>query len=104
MNGKYFAETVSEKQLLQVALAYRIFMPFSGQTISSRESPRFRDNIVGLSATRISAGVMVGIGGHAEERKGDEQFDISDPRTVSEIRKALTEKGLQPVFNDYVRV
>jgi 2-iminoacetate synthase len=104
INGGYKAETITERQLLQAALAYRIFMPFSGQTISSRESPKFRDNIVGLSATRISAGVSVGIGGHAEEKKGDEQFDISDPRSVQEIRKALTEKGLQPVFNDYVRV
>jgi 2-iminoacetate synthase len=104
INGRYFEETISERQLLQAALAYRIFMPFSGQTISSRESPRFRDSIAGLSATRISAGVSVGIGGHAEERKGDEQFDISDARSVSEIRKALTERGLQPVFNDYVRV
>ena len=104
INGKYSAETVSERDLLQVALAYRIFMPFSGQTISSRESPAFRDNVVGLSATKISAGVSVGIGGHAEEKKGDEQFDISDPRDVRDIRRALTEKGLQPVFNDYVRV
>ncbi|MDR1954933.1 MAG: 2-iminoacetate synthase ThiH [Candidatus Methanoplasma sp.] len=104
INGRYSPETVSERDLLQIALAYRIFMPFSGQTISSRESPGFRDNIVGLSATKISAGVSVGIGGHADEKKGDEQFDISDPRDVREIRKALTERGLQPVFNDYVRV
>jgi 2-iminoacetate synthase len=79
-------------------------MPFSGQTISSRESPKFRDNIVGLSATKISASVSVGIGGHAEEKKGDDQFDISDTRSVQEIRRVLTERGLQPVFNDYVRV
>jgi 2-iminoacetate synthase len=104
INGGYSAETVSERDLLQIALAYRIFMPFAGQTISSRESPVFRDNIVGLSATKISAGVSVGIGGHAEDKKGDEQFNISDPRNVEEIRKALTERGLQPVFNDYVRV
>jgi 2-iminoacetate synthase len=104
LNGRYCAETVSERQLLQAALAYRIFMPFSGQTISSRESPVFRDNIVGLSATKISAGVSVGIGGHAEEKKGDEQFDISDRRDVGEIRRVLTEKGLQPVFNDHVRI
>jgi len=103
-NGKYSAETVSEKNLFQIALAYRIFMPFAGQTISSREGPVFRDLIVTLSATRISAGVSVGIGGHAEEKKGDEQFNISDPRSVEEIRKALIDKGLQPVFNDYVRV
>ncbi|MCL1979180.1 MAG: 2-iminoacetate synthase ThiH [Methanomassiliicoccaceae archaeon] len=104
LNGRYSGETISERELLQVALAYRIFMPFSGQTISSRESRTFRDNIVGLSATKISAGVSVGIGGHAEEKKGDDQFDISDPRDVAEIRKALTDRGLQPVFNDYVRV
>lgn len=104
INGKYSIESVSERDLLQVSLAYRLFMPFAGQTISSREGQKFRDNIVGLSATRISAGVSVGIGGHAEEKKGDEQFDISDPRDVSEIRKALIKKGLQPVFNDYVRV
>jgi 2-iminoacetate synthase len=102
--GKYSAEIISERDLLQVALAYRIFMPFAGQTISSRESPDFRDNIVGLSATKISAGVSVGVGGHAEEKKGDEQFDISDPRSVDEIRRVLTKRGLQPVFNDYVRV
>jgi len=102
--GKYSAEIISERDLLQVALAYRIFMPFAGQTISSRESPDFRDNIVGLSATKISAGVSVGVGGHAEEKKGDEQFDISDPRSVHEIRRVLTKRGLQPVFNDYVRV
>jgi len=104
INGQYSAETISERDLLQVALAYRIFMPFSGQTISSRESPKFRDNIVGLSATKMSAGVSVGIGGHSEEKKGDDQFDISDPRSVHEVRKVLLEKGLQPVFKDYVRV
>jgi 2-iminoacetate synthase len=104
VNGRYSSEAVSERSLLQIALAYRMFMPFAGQTISSRESPAFRDNIVALSATKISAGVSVGIGGHAEEKKGDEQFDISDPRDVRQIRRALTEKGLQPVFNDYVRV
>ncbi|UAL07217.1 MAG: 2-iminoacetate synthase ThiH [Candidatus Methanogranum gryphiswaldense] len=95
---------VHERQLLQVALAYRIFMPFAGETISTRECKEFRDNIVGLCATKISAGVCVGIGGHSGEEKGDEQFTISDPRTVEEVRKALKERGLQPVFNDYVRV
>ena len=103
LNGNHSIGTVSESNLLQIALAYRIFMPFSGQTISSRESPVFRDNIVGLSATKISAGVSVGIGGHAKCKRGDEQFDISDQRDVGEIRKALVRKCLQPVFKDYVR-
>lgn len=96
---------VHETQLLQVMLAYRIFMPYAGITISTRERAGFRDNVAGLAATKISAGVKVGIGGHGDnEQKGDEQFEISDPRSVEEVRKALLDKGLQPVFTDYVRV
>ena len=96
---------VHETQLLQVMLAYRIFMPYAGITISTRERAGFRDNVAGLAATKISAGGKVGIGGHGDnEQKGDEQFEISDPRSVEEVRKALLDKGLQPVFTDYVRV
>lgn len=96
---------VHETQLLQVMLAYRIFMPYAGITISTRERAGFRDNVAGLAATKISAGVKVGIGGHGDnEQKGDEQFEISDPRSVDEVRKALLDNGLQPVFTDYVRV
>ncbi len=95
---------VHERQLLQVMTAYRLFMPFAGITISTRERAGFRDNVIGMCATKISAGVSVGVGGHAHEEKGDEQFDISDPRTVDEVRSAITARGLQPVFTDYIRV
>ncbi len=95
--------SVSEAQLLQVSLAYRIFLPFAGQTISTRERPGFRDGIVGLSATKISAGVSVGIGEHSGEARGDGQFVISDPRGVREIADSLRSLGLQPVMTDYVR-
>jgi len=104
INNEEDTNQVRERQLLQVAMAYRIFMPFAGETISTRECPEFRDNIIGLCATKISAGVCVGIGGRKGEEKGDEQFEISDPRTVDQIRRRLNELGLQPVFNDYVRV
>ncbi len=95
---------VHEKQLLQVICAYRIFMPFASITISTRERQGFRDNVIGLAATKISAGVSTGIGGHDGEEKGDAQFIISDPRSVDEVRNAIEEKGCQPVFSDYVRV
>lgn len=104
-NAENNPNDVHETQLLQVMLAYRLFMPYAGITISTRERSGFRDNVVGLAATKISAGVKVGIGGHGEnEQKGDEQFDISDPRSVDEVRNSLIDKGLQPVFTDYVRV
>ena len=97
---------VHETQLLQVIAAYRIFMPFAGITISTRERQRFRDNVIGIAATKISAGVSTGIGSHVEEieEKGDEQFVISDGRTVDEVRQAIRSRGLQPVMNDYVYV
>ena len=77
-NDKINPKDVHEPQLLQVICAYRLFMPFASITISTRECQRFRDNVVDIAATKISAGVDVGIGGHDGERekKGDEQFEI----------------------------
>lgn len=92
---------VGERQLMQVMLAYRIFMPFSGITISTRERPGFRDNVVGIAANRISAGVSVGVGGHVE-KKGDEQFEPSDKRDVEEVHAMMIRKGLQPVYSDHI--
>ncbi len=95
---------VHETQLLQVLLAYRLFLPCAGITISTRERAGFRDHIIGMAATKISAGVKVGVGGHDEEAKGDEQFEISDDRSVEEVRNMIRARGLQPVFTDYVYV
>ena len=96
---------VGERQLLQVICAYRIFLPYASITISTRECERFRNNVIKLAATKISAGVNVGIGEHSDSAdKGDEQFEISDPRTVSEEYIAIEEMGLQPVMHDYIYV
>ena len=104
-NDKINPRDVHEAQLLQVVCAYRIFMPFASITISTRECQRVRDNLIKIAATKISAGVDVGIGGHGDnEQKGDEQFEISDGRTVDEVFAAIEENGLQPVMSDYVYV
>ncbi len=95
---------VHETQLLQVMLAYRLFLPYAGITISTRERAGFRDHVVGMCATKISAGVQVSVGGHEEAKKGDEQFEISDSRSVAEVDAMLRKRGLQPVYIDYVRV
>lgn len=103
-NDKINPKDVHEPQLLQVICAYRLFMPFASITISTRECERFRDNIIKIAATKISAGVSTGIGDHSGEKKGDEQFEISDPRNVDEVFKAIEDAGLQPVMSDYVYV
>ncbi|EGK8254848.1 2-iminoacetate synthase ThiH [Campylobacter coli] len=103
-NAKIHPKDVSEKRLLQVLCAYRLFLPFAGITISSRERVGFRDEVVKLGATKMSAGVSVGIGEHKGEKKGDGQFEISDDRGVDEILAMLKNSNLQAVMSDSIYV
>ena len=111
-NDKINPLDVGEKQLCQVLCAYRIFLPFVGITVSSRESARFRNGIVKIAATKVSAGVSTGIGDHEskytgkeeETAKGDEQFEIDDARSFESMYQDMSKEGLQPVLNDYVYV
>ena len=103
-NDKINPKDIHEPQLLQIICAYRLFMPFASITISTRECERFRNNIINIAATKISAGVGVGVGGHGEEKKGDEQFEISDSRSVSEVYSAIKKQGLTPVMSEYIYV
>ena len=111
-NDKINPLDVHEKQLCQVLCAYRIFLPFVGITVSSRESAEFGNGIVKIAATKVSAGVSTGIGDHeskytGKESKtvqGDEQFEIDDNRSLDKMYKDITEEGLQPVLNDYLYV
>ena len=105
-NDKINPMDVHEAQLLQVVCAYRLFMPFASITVSTRECARVRDNLVQISATKISAGVSTGIGSHVDdiEDKGDDQFEISDGRSVDEVYQALLSNNMQPVMSDYFYV
>ena len=105
-NDKINPKDVHEPQLLQVITAYRIFMPFASITISTRECERVRNNVIRIAATKISAGVSVGIGEHIEgnDNVGDAQFEISDGRNVKEVFEAIESEGLQPVMSDYIYV
>ena len=111
-NGKINPLDVHEKQLCQVLCAYRIFMPFVGITVSSRESASFRNGIAKIAATKISAGVSTGIGDHESkysgeqsgEQEGDEQFEINDNRSLQAMYADMSKEGLQPVLNDYLYV
>ena len=102
---------VGERQLCQVLCAYRIFLPYVGITVSSREQKHFRDGIVKIAATKVSAGVSTGIGDHESKytgkdngNAGDEQFEISDGRSFDQMYADMTDEGMQPVLNDYVYV
>ncbi|MDE7392298.1 MAG: 2-iminoacetate synthase ThiH [Treponemataceae bacterium] len=103
---------VREQQLCQVLCAYRIFLPYVGITVSSRESAAFRNGIVKIAATKVSAGVSTGIGDHerkytgkeSDAAQGDEQFEIDDSRSLGTMYRDIAAEGLQPVLNDYLYV
>ena len=111
-NDKINPMDVHEKQLCQIICAYRIFLPYVGITVSSRESSTFRNGIVKIAATKVSAGVSTGIGDHeskytgkeSEDAKGDEQFEINDSRSLDHMYTDISDEGLQPVLNDYLYV
>ena len=111
-NDKINPLDVHEKQLCQIICAYRIFLPFVGITVSSRESESFRNGIVKIAATKVSAGVSTGIGDHESKytgkestgEAGDEQFEISDGRSFGQMYSDISGEGLQPVLNDYLYV
>ena len=105
-NDKINPKDVHEPQLLQIIMAYRLFMPFASVTISTRERAEFRDNVIGIAATKISAGSKTGIGEHSQQvaQDGDDQFEIADTRGFDEVYAAIRQQGLQPVTNDYVLV
>ena len=83
-----------------------------GITVSSRESARFRNGIVKIAATKVSAGVSTGIGDHeskytgreTDAKQGDEQFEIADGRSLDRMYDDIAGEGLQPVLNDYLYV
>lgn len=94
---------VNDAELVQILLAYRLYLPRSGITLSTRESATMRDNLLPLGITKMSAGSLTTVGGYADtEETGSAQFDISDERSVEEIASVLRTKGYQPVFCDWV--
>jgi len=94
---------VDDKTFVQFLLALRLFQPRAGTTVSTRESPFMRDNLIHIGATRLSAGVSTSVGGYAKaEDSTIPQFEITDGRSVEEVVAAIKSQGYQPVYKDWV--
>jgi 2-iminoacetate synthase len=92
---------VEDRHIVQIMTALRLFMPRVGITISTRESARFRDRLLPLGVTRMSAGSCTAVGGRTAPHDTVGQFDISDERSVPEMVAMLQQAGWQPVFKDW---
>ncbi len=94
---------ISDRELVQLICAWRLFDEELELSVSTRENATFRDNILQLGATTISAGSRTNPGGYAVEPESLEQFSVDDNRTVSEIKDMIATKGYKPVWKDWDR-
>lgn len=92
---------MSDKELAQLIFAYRIFNEEVELSISTRETEKFRNNIIKLGITSISAGSKTNPGGYVVEPESLEQFEISDERTPAEIAEMIKKQGYEPVWKDW---
>lgn len=100
LGGFQPAINVIDQNLVQYVTAFRLFMPRSGITLSTRETSHFRDNMTKLGITKMSGGTCTAVGGrsHSDETG---QFQIADERSVAEMAKTLYNLGYQPVYKDW---
>jgi 2-iminoacetate synthase len=93
---------VSDRELVQYMLAARLFLPEAGINISTREVPSFRDRLIPLGTTMMSAASSTRPGGYAlygEEVL--EQFSLEDHRSATEVADAIRKAGYEPVWKDF---
>ncbi|MBI4944894.1 MAG: 2-iminoacetate synthase ThiH [Bacteroidetes bacterium] len=92
---------MSDKELTQLICAYRIFDEEVELSLSTRESPRFRDNIIKLGITSVSAGSKTNPGGYSVATESLEQFEVHDDRSPREIASMIRTKGYEAVWKDW---
>lgn len=92
---------MTDKHLVQTICAFRLLDEDVELSMSTRESEVFRNNIVHLGITSLSAESKTNPGGYVVEPQSLEQFEISDERPTEEIALMLENQGLEPVWKDW---
>lgn len=99
--GVELKSVITDKQLVQLICAYRLFNEELELSMSTRESAAFRDNIIKLGITSISADSKTDPGGYANPKQNLEQFEIDDSRSTDAFVDVIRSKGYDPVFKDW---
>jgi 2-iminoacetate synthase len=96
------AVPVTDRELVQLLCALRLFLPDLGVSLSTRESPQLRDALLRLGITQMSAGSHTEPGGYAEDSDAEPQFEVSDTRSPAEVAATLKNAGYDPVWIDTI--
>lgn len=95
---------VADAELARMICAFRIFLPDVGIVLSTRERPAFRDGMLRLGVTQVSAGSRTEPGGYSEPDASEKQFAIEDRRSPEEVARAIRDSGYDPVWKDWETV
>ena len=96
-----FTNAISDEIFEKIVAVIRIAVPYTGMIVSTRESQKTREKVLGLGISQISGGSRTSVGGYVEEEKEEDnsaQFDVSDRRTLDEVVNWLLELGYIPSF------
>jgi 2-iminoacetate synthase len=95
---------MSDKELVQLICAFRIMNEAVELSLSTREREKFRDHVIKLGITSMSAGSKTNPGGYVADTQSLEQFEISDERTPKEVAEIIRRQGYEPVWKDWDHV
>ena len=95
---------MSDKELAQLTFAFRIFDHDVDISYSTRENPRFRENMMKLGVTSMSAGSKTEPGGYVSTPQALEQFRVSDERTPAEVADDIRRLGYEVVWKDWDKI
>ncbi|WP_118949691.1 2-iminoacetate synthase ThiH [Taibaiella helva] len=98
---KDFERYMSDRELVQLICAYRLLDEELELSLSTREEEGFRDHVIPLGITSMSAGSRTNPGGYAVALQSLEQFEISDERSPEAIAAVIRSKGYEPVWKDW---
>lgn len=92
---------VSDAEMVQLICALRLFLPDAGIVLSTREPQQFRDNLIPLGVTHMSAGSRTSPGGYAAKNRSENQFEVCDHRSSREVAQKIAAAGYEPVWKDW---
>lgn len=92
---------VSDRNFVQLICAYRIYNENVEISLSTRESPAFRDHLLKLGITSMSAGSKTEPGGYTVSDEALEQFEVNDARTPAQVAAMIRSRGFDPVWKDW---
>lgn len=95
--------TVDDFTFVQMMLALRIYLPYFSINISTRESHKFRKQLLPLGINKMSAGVSTAVGGH-QDGTAVTQFEIDDHASVQGVKEMIESVGYQPVMKDWFKI